>query len=298
MVGRLILFIVAFMTLTGCEERAVDTIAPAEASCRTEPWRQYNSTYDEYRKYREVWYAAIGKCVVESVPLSNWEQGLERMRKSDHNCLAQPTVPTISLKSINNGYPFRDGRILLSLNPATGMFRRISFGEAADGSVTSSRDTGCFLEREGYLFLELGAVGASDEGTPSSELFRFSVSGASWSLIRQDDNEGLDWTFCPTYNTPWTSCTALRIGGTPYFFPEVDAPTQASLLAEALDIRSSFQFSELPSGEFEEVWSTAESIYKNSLRQSWRLSPIQHFDPPYTMPLWEDFVKGLRPVPP
>lgn len=251
-----------------------------------------------------------------NLTLTNYEQGLDRRRRHNITCTPQ-NIGKVWLKSANNFYSYRNDRILLELDGSTGQFRRITMGVTSDihsagaGRSSFSRDLGCFYLREDHetepinpkdfgkqLLLDMGPNVASSEGTTPIEIFKYEISGTEWRMIRFDQNEDIDGSFCPYLLTPWEFCTALRNGNS-YYLPDLDAATNASLTHEAILINSEFNFVTTTSTEFNGTWNNAVKDSVETYVQAFKYSPRIYVDVPDNIwEAWRDYVKGDRPYMP
>lgn len=224
-------------------------------------------------------------CVTDTVPLSVFEK--QEAIRFDHNIRCSPqNIPSVTLISKNNYYWPRNDSIYLDLNAQTGQFRRLIIGKTASGAPLFQREVGCWYQRldnvaeswganvdfGNQILLDLEEASSSLEVHPM-EVFRFDKLGTNWSMTRFDDNQDVDYTFCNPDGVPLEYCAENRNGNYMYYNPNLSAFTMAVLAAQALLIRSEFNFVEISNSVFEQKWlntintakefGTTEAIDKN-----------------------------------
>jgi len=220
-------------------------------------------------KFNQYWQADQKACLTDQVALSNYEKSTEKRRTHSVACVPQPTFPTMALRASGNFYSYRNDRYYLDFDAATGTFRRLTLGQDRNGKVVFQRDLSCFYAREDHetepvdpqdygkqLLLDFSNFPASSADFIPNEIFKYNDDGnGNWFMTRYDDVADWDFTFCPELTVPYENCTALRNGNL-YFYPVLDAATQASLLAEAKLIRTQFNFSVMTRSEFQSLWDS------------------------------------------
>lgn len=316
MMGRFLFISICASLLTSCFSKDSDTTSTVNPSCNTVVRYEWDEDHQETRKYTEYFNEVTKSCSQKRLPLTTFEQGLDYRRRNHIQCTPQ-TIPSVYLKTDGNFYSYRDGRIYLELNAATGQFRRISIGVTSDshtagaGKPSFSRDIGCFFVRTdietepvnpndygSQLLLDLGASKASTEEMKPSEIFRYATTGTTWAMTRFDQNYDIDWSFCPDSIAPWEFCTALR-NGNPYFQPQLDPATEADLHQQALLIRSEYNFTEITQDQFDAIWGEAEKSYIETPLQSFKYQPLTFVDvPDFVWDAWAEYVRGNRPAMP
>lgn len=247
--------------------------------------------YGNLKKYHE--YSQNGQCLKDNVPLTFWEDSVEKRTKRGIACKPVSTFPSRSLKSSGNLYTYRDDRVLLDLNSSTGEYRRIVYGEGKDGQKTFIRQQGCFYERDGYLFLDTDNA-ASSTAVTHWEVFTYQESGGLFVMSRWEQTQDWDFRFCITLKTPWESCTVLRNGNILYY-SSITAQKQTDLLAEAKFQRTQYAF--VNNTSFEASWASLQG--KEIGQDDWKYTVVFIPDTPWFIDAaMKDYVKGDRPIPP
>ncbi len=308
----LMLFIYTFL-LAGCLSGNSGTpTAVSPSACNTDIRYDWDDANQETRKYTEYLNDVTKTCGQKRLQLTTYEKGLDYRRRNKTLCKPQ-SIGSVWLKTNGNFYSYRNDRIYLELNAESGQFRRISIGITSDNHSAGgnrpsfSRDLGCFYIRTDHetepvnpqnygsqILLDLGPSKASTEEVKPSEIFRYTKSGNSWITTRFDMNSDIDWSFCPESLVPWEFCTALR-NGNPYFYPNLDATTEANLLQQALFIRSEYNYVEVTKSDFESIWNQAEKNYIETPLQSFKYQPLLAVDvPDFVWDAWAAYVRGDR----
>lgn len=299
------------LCVAACKESEKTTSSTPPSSCRGE-----YSEKDQYgivrKRFNEYAVQGLG-CVTDNVALTTFEKQ-EAQRFDRHiQCIPQ-NIPSVTLISKNNYYSPRNDSIWLDLNAQTGIFRRLIVGQTASGVPLFQREIGCWFYRsdnvlESYgnrdygdqILLDLEEASSSLEVHPM-EVFRVTKSGGNWDTVRFDDPTGVDWTFCPE-SSPWNYCTALRNGNYYYYPDNLTAAQMDALKAEALLIRSQYNFVEIGSNDFESKWTstigsakefgTPEAI-KNNYKFIYGISSLPDIKP-YIDRTWRSFLRGEYP---
>lgn len=258
-----LIFMVCFYV--GCNETESTTTASSTATSCKGVYTVKDSNGLTIQRYDEHYVNSLG-CVTDNLPLSTFEK--QEITRFQHNVQCSPqNIPSVTLLSKNNYYWPRNDSIYLDLNAQTGQFRRLVVGQTASGVPLFQREIGCWFQRED---LETEAVNPKDYGkqilldlelASSSleahfmEVYRYTKTGANWDTVRFDDPTGVDWTFCPADSSPWEYCTALRNGSYMYYPDNLTAAQMAALQAEALLLRSQYNFVEINNSDFEAKWT-------------------------------------------
>jgi hypothetical protein len=236
--------------------------------------------------------------------LTAWEASSERRRKEGKPCIPQPQFPSQSLVAANNYYDYRNRRIYLDLDSSTGQYRRLLFGEDANGHVLYSRMAGCFYQRTGEgADASYGSQLMLDTSIPNSsssdvfdpfEIFYYDIAADGLNTTRFDDSSDWNYTFC-MLSTPWKYCTDLRDGNV-LFWPVLTSDQQSELLSEALLIRRQYNYTTIPKEQFEAIWSNPGPDKQESDIVNYRYVVVPYVDTPqYISDAWQDYVKGIRP---
>lgn len=221
----------------------------------------------DLQKYSHYWLESAKSCVLDKIALANFEASSEKRRRHPVQCVSQPSFPSMALKASGNYYDYRNDRMFLDFDSQKGEFRRLTIGEDKKGNVVYQRDVSCFYAREDHevepinsrdygkqLLLDFSNYPASSASFVPNEIFKYDGDNAgNWYWTRYDDSADWDGTFCPERTVPWEYCTALRNGNL-YFYPTLDATTQAALTAAAKMIRTQFNFTEISRSNFESLW--------------------------------------------
>ncbi|MBX9766970.1 MAG: hypothetical protein K2X47_06845 [Bdellovibrionales bacterium] len=260
--------------------------------------------YGSLRKWNEHLNSTGTACLLDQVALSTWEQSVENRR--GQNVVCTPQVLDVSLISSGNYYAYRDNRMYLDLNGATGVYRRFFLGEHRDGRPTFTREEGCFWVRDGVgvdtgfgrqVLLDTTGAAATEPFVPA-EIYRVDESGINFLFTRFDDKSDWGFTFCPDLRTPWEYCTEIRNGNLMYY-PDLTLAIQASLTSEAVLIRTAFSFSSIARVQFDSVWAALFESRTESVSANWKYVVSHVVDTPrFTDGAWRDYVMGVRPTMP
>ena len=259
------------------------------------------------KKFYEYWHEGLEACVKESIPLTHFESSSRKRALSNIECSPQFNLPSLYLKAANHYYHYRNNRILLSLDAEAGIFKRITLGEDKDtGEYIFTRDIGCWFFREDFesepsgnydhgkqLLLDLENAASSSLFHPM-EIFRInSESNATIELTRFDDNSQTSWANCPT-STPLGFCDKLRNGNIFYYPTNLDNDDKSRLKAEAILIRSEFNFEKISKIEFESIWNFhIKNSKESSLGMNWKYI-VQGFPdvPSFIHRTWRNYIIG------
>lgn len=222
---------------------------------------------------------------------SQWEKSSDLRRKRGIRCTPQSLSRT--LVSGNNFYSYRDGKVFLDLNGATGQFRRLTLAEGKSGEPVYTRLQGCFYERNDGVFGEQLLLdtdsAASTQYFDPMEVFTFTITATTMEAVRFDDS--YDWTpfFCPILDTPDGFCMLLR-NGNEMFIPVLTVAQKTSLLAEAILIRRQFNFVNYAASAFDALWADPPGIER--VREDYKFAVQAIVDTPrYIDQGWFKFLK-------
>jgi hypothetical protein len=330
-------FLFSIQILTACNQTEQATIKTDEFKtshdhfCQREPVRiQNNVTYyaeetisDEIGPVKRfIYYKNKGSttCTKQEAPLSNYENRIRQRARQGIACVPQPELSNdLYLRAANNYYTYRNGKYFLHLDPQTGIYRSVIFGEdKKDGTVIHSRKKGCFwmrrdLENEIWGAVDYGLqiyfdIGAGSETSLYEAIYRVNQTGSNWQFTGNDAIGDWDYRFCPNDTTPWGYCDLLRDGDL-MFYPVLTNEQKIQLLNEALQIRIQYNFLETTRNEFESKWAQAQNLegeigYTSSLHNvngfrenKYRIVYSPDW-PRYTGEAWKDYIKGNRPMMP
>lgn len=262
-----------FFIVCGCKSDSTESPNSSTQSCRGEYTVTDPTSGLVTARYNEYQVTSLG-CVTDKMSLTTFEK--QELNRSQRNITCKPQgIPSVTLISKNNYYTPRNDSIYLDLNSTTGIFRRLIVGKAANGTPLFQREIGCWFYREDnvaeswgpnvdfgkQILLDLEEASSSLEVHPM-EVFRFDKSGANWSMTRFDQNEDIDYTFYNPDGVPLQYCAENRNGNYMYYNPNLSAATMAALTAQALLIRSEFNYVEIAKSAFEQKWTNAISTAK------------------------------------
>jgi hypothetical protein len=279
---KYVCLIALLLCATSCNQKAGDSAAAAPTSCKGE-YAVKDANDVVRQRFNEFYVKGMG-CVTDPVSLTTFEKQEAQRFDRRIQCVPQ-AMQSVTLLSRNNYYSPRNDSIWLDLNAQTGIFRRLIVGQTAAGAPLFTRDIGCWFQRsdnalESYgnreygdqILLDLEEASSSLDLHPM-EVYRYTKTGGNWDTVRFGDPTGVDWTFCPADSSPWEYCTALRNGNYMYYPDNLTAAQMAALKAEALLIRSQYNFVEISTSSFESKWAstinsakeygTAEAIKNN-----------------------------------
>lgn len=298
------IFLLSLLSGVGCENSETPKADAVTESCRGV--YTYRDRFGDLKKKNEYFHSGLGHCVSEFMALTNFEEGLEKRRRTGVTCQPQAGFPSINLRSANNFYTYRDSKVFLNFDSATGEYRKIVLGEGKDDSPTYSRTLGCFWQRTGtgidagfgeQLYLD-GPRAAASDLAHRNEIFRYTIAGSDVTMTRFDASDDWDFTFCPYLNIPFEFCEELRDGNI-MFWPDLPIATKTALQTEAILIRKEFNYVTITNEEFESLWATVESTRTEQDMDDWKFAAIHWPDePPYTWQAWRDYVTGDRPTMP
>lgn len=212
------------------------------------------------------------RCFNQNLKLTVWQERRLLRRNRNIVCTPQPELPSLTLISGNNYYSYRNQRILLQLDSATGIARRLVLGELPNGENAFFRDEFCYFVRTDIeteptrsvdygqmLFFDL-AQAASSREVSHGEMFSYNLAtDGSLELQMLNNNNGVEWNWCPE-NTPWGFCDYMKNGNEYYYPPDPPPALAASLLNETLLIRSQMNFVPLARDEFELLWTNPSRL--------------------------------------
>lgn len=239
------------------------------------------------QKFNEHTQDGVQGCVTDNVPLTQWESSLQARVNAHVVCPAQPA--SRSLVAASNFYSYRDGKVYLDLNAATGEYRKLTLAEGKDSKQVFTRLQGCYYMRAGQLLLDT-VNAASSQAFDPMEIFTYTTSSHALQMTRYDDSSDWDYKECPTLDTPDNFCADLRNGNEMYF-PILTASQQSALLTEALLIRKQFNYSDVSSSTFEGLWANPTGTEK--VREDYKYAVAAIVDTPqYIDQAWASYVRG------
>lgn len=314
--GRVSTILVLLSTIGCLNNTTNSSSSSSENSCSNEVIYDWDPVYQETKKYTHEISEYSQACVKKNLKLTDYEQGLDRRKRQNITCTPQ-NIGKVWLKASDNFYTYRNDRVLLELDGTTGQFRRITLGITSDthsrgaGKPAFSRDLGCFYLREDHetelhnpqdygkqLLLDLGSIGASSETVAPLEIYRYEFSSPNWRMVRFDQNEDISGIFCPYLLTPWEFCTYLRNGNSMYL-PDLTEAQNTSLTNETILIQSEFNFTEISSESFNQVWNESLKSAVETSTLAFKYAPRMVVDvPTYLWESWRDYVMGNRPYMP
>ena len=210
----------------------------------------------------------------------------------------------MTLTSSNNYYTYRDGRILLDLDASTGIYRRIELGQNSDGSIAFSRNEGCFYWRTGTgVDASLGTQLLLDNDVPrwassglfqALEIFRVDTVDSIVSMTRFDNTSGWNYAFCPYMSVPDTYCAGLDNGNI-FYYPPLTADQQVQLLAEAILIRTQFNYVSSSRADFENQWAQIDSSLTETSSDAFLYIVVGSADVPlFIDQAWHNYLTRAR----
>jgi hypothetical protein len=264
-----------------------------------------------------------GACYKEELPLSHFERTSEKWVRSRKRCTPQSEIKSQIWVSRGNYYAYRDGRILVSLDSNTGIYRRIRIAEGKAGGIARdqnaivnvlnpnqpvfNREQGCFYIRNavdedavfGTQILFDTAGGIQSEYFAPSEVYKLDRTGPSSILAtRFDATEDWDFRFCPDSDTPVGFCNFVRNGNL-MFFPNLTMGSLGVVEAtriEAILIRQEHRFEVSTNVDFEYAWSNPWQFGLEAIISDWVFGVDFLVDTPrYVDQAWFDFIRGVRP---
>lgn len=249
------------------------------------------------RKFNQFWQADQATCLTDQIALTNWESSLQNWTKNKITCKPQPQIQSQSLVASGNFYSYRDSKVYLNLDAATGVFRRLVYGEGKDGSPLFTKLQGCFYVRidsinGNQLLLDTVKVASSEHFDPV-EIFYSTQTASGLNLVRYDQSGDWDFRFCAADFLPEGFCDLNRNGNI-MFWPTLTNVQQSSLLQEAILVRKTYGYAAIALPAFEAVWSNAPKARTESSRDDFQYQVIPNVDTPlYISDAWYAWVKGF-----
>jgi hypothetical protein len=305
------LILIFFFLLAACENKQEEITAPASVHCRG-IIRETDSR-GAPRFMFERFYSWTNSCVKDFLNTPRWYLSeFNRMRKNIV-CTPQHLLPSMSLKSSGNYYSYRDDRMYLQLNSETGEFKRVILGEDSSGNTLFERQVGCFYLREDLeeepvnprdhglqLLLHLADSAASTLNTPN-EIFKVNRSSDNHlELWRYDYNDDVEWNWCPEL-TPFEFCKELRNGNILYYPTGLSNDVKLKLQAEAILIRSEYNYLAIDDTVFNSLWHSLDLNFKEVGIDFFGKDFQRRFIVNTTVDshifiekAWVDYVKGVR----
>lgn len=249
------------------------------------------------RKFNQHWQADQSVCLPDKIALTTWESSFQSWTKNKVTCKPQPQIQSQSLVASGNFYTYRDSNVYLDLNSATGVFRRLVFGEGKDGSPLFTKLQGCFYVRNdstngNQLLLDTVKVASSEHFDPV-EIFYFTQTASGLNLVRYDQSGDWDFRFCAADFLPEGFCDLNRNGNI-MFWPTLTNVQQSSLLHDAVLIRKTYSYAAIALPAFEAAWNNAPNTRTESSRDDFKYQVIPNVDTPlYISDAWYAWVKAL-----
>jgi hypothetical protein len=282
--------------LVACGDRSTTpSITQAAPSCRGIYFE--TDAQGNLRKFNQYWQKDQAVCLTDQIALTSWESSLQNWTKNKITCKPQPQIQSQSLVASGNYYSYRDSKVYLSLDAATGVFRRLVYGEDKDGSPLFTKLQGCFYVRNdsingNQLLLDTVKVASSEHFDPV-EIFYYTQAASGLNLVRYDQSGDWDSRFCAADYLPEGFCDFNRNGNV-MFWPSLTNLQKASLLNEAILIRKTYSYAAIALPTFETAWSNAPSLGTESSRDDFKYQVIPNVDTPlYISDAWYNWVKGL-----
>lgn len=297
------------LLLSSCKEESATSSDKAVSSTSCKGIYYVRDAYGELKKYNQYWLESAAACFTDNMELSQWEKTSEAWNKNNIQCTPQPQFSPRSVIADNNFYDYRDGKVYINFNSATGVYKKIILGEDRNGNPTFSRLQGCFYQRTGsgvdvafgkQLLLDTYSPKiASSEYFDPMEIFRYDESPTTLNMTRFDSSSDWDFTFCPDINTPWKFCELLRDGNIMYWPTNLTNTQKDDLKNEALLIRTQFNYSVISDSVFENLWSNVDKTRKEIGRGDWKYKTVHLPDTPlFIDAAWRDYIIGNRPTMP
>lgn len=275
------------------------------------PLKVEHDIHGVLRKWKQSWNNKFNRCDRETVPLSYYEQDIRRRSINNITCTPQNIILNNTfLKSANNYYSYRDEKYILNLDPSSGEYRRILYGEDKSGKTVFSKEKGCFYVREDFENEPWGAIdygiqiyleqpkSASSNVSMANEIYKITTMNTDWRFVSFDATSDWSYQFCPYLSTPWDFCTLLRNGNI-MFHSNVNSAQKDQLLTEALLIRTQYNFIEMQENEFELAWKLAQEYEGEEPQVNFSYAVLFRPDGPfYTEQAWISYIKGERPFMP
>lgn len=294
----------ALILLAGCAKTAPTSTAVSGLSCKG--IYMVTDSQGNLKKYNQ--YEREGQCWTDNLPLSQFEKTQQAWNKNHVTCVPQPGFASRTVIAANNYYQYRDNKALIDFNAQTGVYRRLTLGEDANGNQTYSKLQGCFYQRTGagvdasygkQLLLDTDVAKlATSQSVDLWEIFSYTETATDLNMVRFDDSVDWDYRFCSGVKMPWQYCTLIR-NGNDMFFPILSAADQTSLLNEAILIRKQFNYVTTTTGSFNNLWNNADATRKEKVQEDLLYDVIQNVDTPrYVDQAWKSYVMGSRPTMP
>lgn len=255
-------------------------------------------------KWNQFWQADQRTCLTKNMPLSLWENSSQKFLSKQVTCSPQPGFPSRSLVTANNFYSYRDGRELIDFNSTSGIYRKLLLGQNKDGTPAFSRSQGCFYQRPGLgvnstygdqlmLDADVGRWASSEAGF-THEIFRYQVSGSNVSMVRNDTVSEWNYSYCNYEQLPDDYCKELDNGNI-FFEPALSTALKNQLLAEAILIRTQFNFTTINTSSFEAMWSSIGMTSFESMSGAFLYQIDSWPDLPALVDgSWHDYITGVR----
>lgn len=264
------------------------------------------------KRYRYYKLRNSSSCYRREEPLTNFEKGIRKRARQNIQCEPQNEILNeVFLRSANNYYAYKNNKIFLHLDPHTGIYRRVYFGENENGQTVHSKEIGCFwlrIDQEDELW---GAVdfglqlyidqpkSAKSNVAMANEIYRIDSMGTEWEMTSNDQTFDWEYTFCPHLSIPWGYCDLLRNGNIMFYPSGLTDNDMNNLLNEALLIRTKHNFLQVSDIEFEEAWSTSQSRLFEEPHINYKYAVKFNPDGPvYTEQAWIEYIKDERPMMP
>lgn len=298
--------------ISSCKEADSNQASENTLSCRGE-YAVKDSSGLVRQRFNE--YGNSLGCLTDPVPLTQWEVTLNKRFDAKVQCIPQTDLPSMWIKTNGNYYSYRDSKIFIELNAAKGEAKRLIIGEMQDGSKSFQRQVFCYYLRTdveteptnpynyGSMILFDLELSASSNIFSPMEIYSYDIAGNSLLLTKMDDNQGLDWTWCPSDSVPWGFCDFLRNGNEMYYPEDPAASVQAQLKAEAILIRSEFNSTKISKAEFDSLWNSTitDSTELGTTKYinaggKWKYTVSTYFDEPlYVGREWRKYLRRERP---
>jgi hypothetical protein len=264
-----------------------------------------------YKKYRYYKLKDSDSCIKQEVQLSYFEKSLRKRARLNIQCTPQTFInEEVYLAAANNYYEYRNDRLFFHINPFTGIYQRISYGEDEEGNILHNKEEGCWYIREDREDELWGAVdygiqiyferpkSASSNLSKPNEIYRITRMDNDWHMTSFDETREWTYAFCPYLSSSWGFCDLLRNGNF-MFDSNISDIQKDQLLAEALLIRTQYNFVKMPREEFEDKWDQSMNYTGEEPQIDFKYkvtySPDAQF---YTEQAWIDYIKGDRPYMP
>jgi hypothetical protein len=308
----LFLILISLAFLSCKEDTKKDENFVSMNNCRGE-WSEVDSK-GNLLKFNKYYHQGMGACITDNVALSQFEKSSEKRQNNNIECTPQVDLPSMYLRASNNYYKYRNDKIYIDLDASTGEARRLIIGEMENGNSSYSRQVFCYYLRTdtedepvnpqeyGSMILFDLADGASSGSFHPMEIFSYDESNNDLFLTKMDNQFGVDYKFC-SLHTPWGYCDELRNGNIMYFPENLDSTIEDKLTAEAILIRSEFNFIKISQEEFDNTWENNidESIEVGTWQYiqgggTWKYLVAAIFDEPFFIgQAWRKYLKYERP---